>query len=79
VTQLEKERATPQNGKVVYTAKTRTTGGRENGACRSSDGHLDIKLSTPARRALAPIRSNCSPPAGRPVSKVRSGSRPAKK
>jgi osmotically inducible protein OsmC len=47
VTQLEKERATPQNGKVVYTAKTRTTGGRENGACRSSDGHLDIKLSTP--------------------------------
>jgi lipoyl-dependent peroxiredoxin len=47
VTQLEKERATPQNGKVVYTAKTRTTGGRENGASRSSDGHLDIKLSTP--------------------------------
>jgi lipoyl-dependent peroxiredoxin len=47
VTQLEKEHATPQNGKVVYTAKTRTTGGRENGASRSSDGHLDIKLSTP--------------------------------
>jgi osmotically inducible protein OsmC len=44
VTQLEKKPATPPNGKVVYTAKTRTTGGRENGA---SDGHLDIKLSTP--------------------------------
>jgi Ohr subfamily peroxiredoxin len=33
--------------KVLYTAKTRTTGGRENGSSRSSDGHLDIKLSTP--------------------------------
>src|SRR5271156_165241 len=34
-------------GKVVYTAKTHTTGGRENGASRSSDGRLDVKLSTP--------------------------------
>jgi osmotically inducible protein OsmC len=33
--------------KVVYTAKTETTGGRENGASRSSDGLLDIRLSTP--------------------------------
>jgi Ohr subfamily peroxiredoxin len=33
--------------KVVYTAKTRTTGGRENGASRSCDGRLDIRLSTP--------------------------------
>jgi lipoyl-dependent peroxiredoxin len=33
--------------KVVYTAKTHTTGGRENGAVRSSDGHLDVHLSTP--------------------------------
>jgi len=32
--------------KVMYTAKTHTTGGRE-GAARSSDGHLDIKLSRP--------------------------------
>lgn len=32
---------------VLYTAKTHTTGGRQNGASRSSDGHLDIKLSTP--------------------------------
>jgi osmotically inducible protein OsmC len=36
-----------QPGRVVYTAKTHTTGGRENGASRSSDGHLEIKLSTP--------------------------------
>ena len=34
-------------GKVLYTAKTHTTGGREHGASRSSDGHLDIKLSSP--------------------------------
>jgi lipoyl-dependent peroxiredoxin len=33
--------------KVLYTAKTHTTGGREHGVARSSDGHLDIKLSTP--------------------------------
>jgi osmotically inducible protein OsmC len=33
--------------KVLYTAKTHTTGGRERGVSRSSDGHLDIKLSTP--------------------------------
>ncbi len=32
--------------KVLYTAKTHTTGGRD-GASRSSDGRLDIKLSTP--------------------------------
>jgi Ohr subfamily peroxiredoxin len=36
-----------QIGKVVYTAKTRTTGGRESGVSRSSDGRLDIRLSTP--------------------------------
>ncbi len=34
-------------GKVVYIAKTHTTGGRENGASRSSDGRLDVKLSVP--------------------------------
>jgi Ohr subfamily peroxiredoxin len=37
VTQIEK---------VLYTAKTHTTGGRE-GASRSCDGRLDIKLSSP--------------------------------
>jgi len=36
-----------QIGKIVYTAKTRTTGRRENGVSRSSDGRLDIRLSTP--------------------------------
>ena len=32
---------------VLYTARTRTMGGREYGASRSSDGLLDIRLSTP--------------------------------
>jgi osmotically inducible protein OsmC len=32
---------------VLYTAKTHTTGGRDGGASRSSDGRLDIKLSVP--------------------------------
>jgi lipoyl-dependent peroxiredoxin len=32
--------------KVLYTAKTHTTGGRDGGS-RSSDGHLDVKLSRP--------------------------------
>ncbi len=36
-----------QSAKVLYTAKTHTTGGREHGVSRSSDGRLDIKLSTP--------------------------------
>ncbi len=36
-----------QNGKLLYTAKTHTTGGREKGASRSSDGRLDVKLSVP--------------------------------
>ena len=33
--------------KVVYTARIRTVGGRENGFARSSDGRLDVVLSTP--------------------------------
>jgi len=33
--------------KAIYTAKTHTTGGRENGVARSSDGRLDIKLTLP--------------------------------
>ncbi|QJW97292.1 organic hydroperoxide resistance protein [Frigoriglobus tundricola] len=32
--------------KVLYTAKTHTTGGRD-GASRSSDGRLDVKLASP--------------------------------
>jgi lipoyl-dependent peroxiredoxin len=33
--------------RVLHTARTTTTGGREQGAARSSDGLLDIRLSIP--------------------------------
>ena len=33
--------------KVLYTAKAHTTGGREGGSSRTSDGRLDVKLSVP--------------------------------
>jgi osmotically inducible protein OsmC len=33
--------------KLLYTARTETTGDRDSGASRSSDGLLDIRLSTP--------------------------------
>lgn len=36
----------PAIDKVLYTAQTHTTGGRE-GAAQSSDGRLDVKLSPP--------------------------------
>jgi Ohr subfamily peroxiredoxin len=39
-----------QSGKVLYTAKTHTTGGRGRGKARSSDGQLDVKLSTPGTK-----------------------------
>jgi lipoyl-dependent peroxiredoxin len=36
--------------KVLYTAKAHTTGGRD-GASRTSDGRLDVKLSSPGAAA----------------------------
>jgi Ohr subfamily peroxiredoxin len=36
---------------VLYTAKTHTTGGRD-GASRSSDGRLDVKLSSPGTAGI---------------------------
>ena len=33
--------------KVLYTAKAHTTGGREGGASRTTDGRLDVKFSVP--------------------------------
>jgi osmotically inducible protein OsmC len=46
MTQL-KANATDDLGKVIYTAKTHTIGGRENGVSRSSDGRLDVKIAPP--------------------------------
>jgi lipoyl-dependent peroxiredoxin len=33
--------------KLLYTAKAHTTGGRDGGASRTSDGQLDVKLAVP--------------------------------
>jgi Ohr subfamily peroxiredoxin len=41
------QRSTEAPSNVIYTAKTHTTGGRENGMSRSSDGQLEVKLSLP--------------------------------
>jgi lipoyl-dependent peroxiredoxin len=41
-----------KTSKVLYTAKTHTTGGREHGVAKSSDGHLDIKLSAPGTNGI---------------------------
>ncbi|WOD16572.1 organic hydroperoxide resistance protein [Paraburkholderia kirstenboschensis] len=38
------------SNKVLYTGKTHTTGGRD-GASRSSDGRLDVKLGSPGASA----------------------------
>jgi len=43
---MEQVQANPKT-KVLYTAQTHTTGGREHGVSRSSDDHLSITLSTP--------------------------------
>jgi lipoyl-dependent peroxiredoxin len=44
------EHVTNRVGKLLWTAKVHTSGGRENGAAKSSDGQLDIKLSLPGSK-----------------------------
>jgi len=39
--------------KVIYTAKAHTTGGRDGGSSRTSDGRLDVKLSVPGTPGTA--------------------------
>ena len=46
-TTVPEESTMTQPVKVLYTAKAHTTGGREGGASRTSDGRLDVKLSVP--------------------------------
>ena len=46
-TTMSEQNTTTQPVKVLYTAKTHTTGGREGGASRTSDGRLDVKYSLP--------------------------------
>lgn len=46
-TQVSEKNTAAQPAKVLYTAKARTTGGREGGASHTSDNRLDVKLSAP--------------------------------
>src|SRR6266576_1380302 len=46
-TTLTEENTTTQTAKLLYTAKAHTTGGRDGGSSRTSDGRLDVKLSRP--------------------------------
>ena len=46
-TQTPEPIAATQPKKLLYTAKAHTTGGRDGGASRTSDGRLDVKLSLP--------------------------------
>ena len=47
MTELGHSAASSQGERLLYTAKTRTVGGRERGVSRSLDGRLDVKLSVP--------------------------------
>jgi lipoyl-dependent peroxiredoxin len=44
---ITEETNIPELKKVLYTAKAHTTGGRDGGSSRTSDGRLDVKLSLP--------------------------------
>ncbi|WP_295717270.1 organic hydroperoxide resistance protein [Mucilaginibacter sp.] len=46
-THTEDPQVDTQLTKVLYTGKTHTTGGRDGGSAISSDGRLDVKLSSP--------------------------------
>ncbi|AYL93865.1 organic hydroperoxide resistance protein [Mucilaginibacter celer] len=48
---METSNSTIENKKVLYTGKTHTTGGRD-GAAKSTDGRLDLKLSSPGTSGL---------------------------
>ncbi|HZJ60687.1 MAG TPA: organic hydroperoxide resistance protein, partial [Chitinophagaceae bacterium] len=50
--QKTKTMETITKSKVLYTAKTHTVGGRDHGVAKSSDGNLDIKLSTPGTNGI---------------------------
>ena len=46
-TNISAKSAAAQSVKVIYTAEAHTTGGRDGGTARTSDGRLDVKLSAP--------------------------------
>jgi len=46
-TDMSEASAVTQTPKLLYTAKAHTTGGRDGGASRTSDGRLEVKLAVP--------------------------------
>jgi Ohr subfamily peroxiredoxin len=48
-TASEKHPNTAHLDKVLYTAKTHTTGGRDGGSSRTDDGRLDVKFTEPGK------------------------------
>src|SRR5947208_2107032 len=49
-TKMSDESTLTQPVKVLYTARAHTTGGRDGGASRTSDGRLDVKLTVPGTK-----------------------------
>ncbi len=47
---MNTQTTTAPTKRVLYTAKVHTTGGRDGGVSRSSDGRLDIKHSLPGSK-----------------------------
>lgn len=46
-TQMPEQTTSTKAAKLLYTAKAHTTGGREGGSSRTSDGRLEVKLTVP--------------------------------
>jgi osmotically inducible protein OsmC len=46
-TKTSEEVTTTQPAKLLYTAQAHTSGGRDGGASRTSDGRLDVKFTLP--------------------------------
>ena len=46
-TDMSEASTVTQTPKLLYTAKAHTTGGRDGGASRTSDGRLEVKLAVP--------------------------------
>jgi osmotically inducible protein OsmC len=51
-TEISPTKTTDHTRTLLYTAKAHTTGGRDGGASRTSDGRLDVKFSLPGGPGL---------------------------
>ncbi len=78
-TKMPEERSTTQSGQLLYTAKAHTTGGRDGGASRTSDGRLELKFSVPGGPGSGTNPEQLSRPVGPPVSSAPSNTSPPKR